>query len=102
METDQNDSRLDRFFAAAREAELYDPKKEYGFESRVMAEIRAKREGQIPFFVWAWRLIPVFISIVILLGIWTYSSESRYTTDLSAVTRIGSEETMLTASLTGE
>ncbi|MGC9977128.1 MAG: hypothetical protein ABSA46_12280 [Thermodesulfovibrionales bacterium] len=102
METDQNDKRLDRLFAAGRGAELYDPQKEYGFESRVMAEIRAKSEGRTPFLVWAWRLIPVFISLVIFLGIWTYMSECRYTTDLSVVTRIGSEEAMLTASLTGQ
>ncbi len=102
MEADQNDNRLDRLFASARGVELYDPHREYGFERRVMAKIHAKREGQMHFLVWAWRLIPVFISMVILLGIWTYTSESRYTTDLSAVTRIGNEEAMLTASLAGE
>jgi len=102
MEPDQNDKRLDRLFAAARGAELYDLRKEHGFESRVMAKIRAEREGRIPFLVWTWRLTPVFLSLIIFLGIWTYTAESRYATDLSAVARIGNLETMLTASLTGE
>jgi len=102
METDRSDDRLDRLFAAAREAELYDPQREYGFEGRVMAAIRDRREVQMPFFVWAWRLIPFFISIVVLLGIWAGISESPFTTDLGAVAKIGNEEAMMTAFLTGE
>jgi len=102
METDRNDERLDGLFAAARKAELYDPRSEYGLESRVMAKIRAEREKQMPFNVWAWRLIPFFLSVVVLLGIWIHMSESLYTTDLTAVANIGNEETMMTASLTGE
>jgi len=102
METDRNDDELDRLFTAAREAKLYDPQREYGFESRVMATIRARREDQTPFLVWAWRLIPFFISIVVLLGIWARTSESPFTTDLSAVAKIGNEDAMMTAFLTGE
>ncbi|HAM50213.1 MAG TPA: hypothetical protein DCP92_05790 [Nitrospiraceae bacterium] len=102
METDLNPDKLDSLMAAARSAELYDSQREYGFETRVMAKIRAKREAQMPFPLWAWRLIPVFVSIVIFLGIWTYASESTYTADLSAVTNIGNEEVILTAFLTGE
>jgi hypothetical protein len=102
METDPSNDRLDRLFTAARRAEPFKPSGEFGFETRVMAKIQAKREGQAPFHLWAWRLIPVFVSLVILLGIWIYMAESRYETDLSAVTKIGNEEAMLTAFLTGE
>ncbi|HWR58549.1 MAG TPA: hypothetical protein VN328_06645 [Thermodesulfovibrionales bacterium] len=103
MENNPNDSGLDRLFAAARKAEIYEPDKEYGFETRVMANIRAKREVKGSFPFWAWRLMPIFFSIVVFLGIWTYMSESRnQRIDLSAVAGIGSEETMLLAFLTGE
>ncbi len=102
MKNDSTDNGLDRLFADARKAELYDPDMEYGFETRLMARIRAEREGRMPLLLWAWRLIPVFISIVIVLGIWTYLSDSNQRIDLSAVAGIGSEETMLTAFLTGE
>jgi len=102
MESDPNDTRLDELFAAARKAELYSPDKEYGFETRVMAKIRAKRGSEIPFLSWAWRLIPVFVSLLILMGIWTYVSETRSMIDLSAITSIGNEEAVLTAFLTGE
>lgn len=102
MENDQRDDRLDRLFEAARKAGTYGPNIEFGFETRVLARIRAERESTLPFHLWAWRLIPVFISIIIVLGIWTYAYEPNGTIDLSAMTRIGNEETTLTAFLTGE
>lgn len=102
METDSNDEKIDRLFAAARKAEPYKTDMEYGFETRLMAKIRANRERQMPFLLWSWRLIPVFMSIVIFLGIWIYSSRYSSMTDLSAITGIGNEETTLVAFLTGE
>ncbi len=102
MGKDPKDEGLDRLFAAARKAGFYKPGAEYGFEARVAAKVRTKREGRPPFFLWAWRLIPVFVSIVIVLGIWIYTSQRSQRIDLSAVSSIGSEETMLTAFLTGE
>ena len=87
METDSNDEKIDRLFAAARKAEPYKTEIEYGFETRLMAKIRANRERQMPFLLWAWRLIPVFVSIVIFLGIWTYSSRYSSMTDLECDNR---------------
>jgi hypothetical protein len=102
MGTDTNEDKLDGLFVAARKAEPYKKEIEYGFEARLMAKIRAKRERQMPFSLWAWRLIPVFASIVIFLGIWTYSSRYSHMIDLSAITGIGNEETTMVAFLTGE
>ena len=102
MDTDSNDNGLERLFAAARKARHYKPDMEYGFETRVIAKIRAKREGQAAFLLWTWRLIPVFVSFVILMGIWIYATESYSMVDLSAITKIGNEEAMLTAFLTGQ
>jgi hypothetical protein len=102
MENDPNGDALDRLFAAARKDEPYRSGAEYGFEARVMARIRAQREGQTPFLRWSWRLIPLFVSVVFFLGIWTYVSESHPIIDLSAITRIGNEEATLVAFLTGE
>jgi len=105
MGTDLNENKLDGLFAAARKAEPYEKEIElieYGFEIRLMAKIRAQGERQTPFLLWAWRLIPVFASIVIFLGIWIYSSRYSHMTDLSAITGIGNEETTMMAFLTGE
>jgi hypothetical protein len=100
--TDPEDSKIDRLFAAARKAGHYDPGREYGFETRVMSRIRAEREAKIPFILWAWRLTPLFASIVIILGIWISAFESFRITDLSAAAGIRNEEFMIAASLTGE
>ncbi len=102
METDPNEEKIDRLFAAARRAEPYKKELEYGFESRLMAKIRAERERQTPFLLWAWRLIPVFASIVIFLGIWIYEARYSHMTDLSAITGIGNEEATMVAFLTGQ
>jgi hypothetical protein len=102
MRHDMDDENLDRLFAAARRAEPYRSEIEYGFETRLMAKIRARNEGRAPYLLWSWRLIPVFISLIILIGIWTYTAESPSVIDINAITRIGNEEAMLTAFLTGE
>ncbi len=102
MKNDPNDDKLDGLFAAARGARFYEPRTEYGFETRVMAKIRATREGQRSYFVWTWRLIPVFVSIIILLGIWISASERRPATDPSVLMGMGNEEATLTAFLAGE
>jgi len=102
MESDPKDAKLDMLFTAARKAQLYPLEREYGFETRVMARIRAERESQRSFLLWEWRLIPFFVSLIIFLGIWTYASESRPTIDLSALTHSGNEEAVLTAYLAGE
>ncbi|HAM49386.1 MAG TPA: hypothetical protein DCP92_01300 [Nitrospiraceae bacterium] len=102
MKTDPSDEKLERLFAAARKAELYKPSRELELETRVMAKIRATHQGQMSFLSWTWRLVPALVCVVILLGIWTYATEPHYTVDFSAVAKIGNEETMLTAYLTGE
>ncbi len=102
MDDDPKDKRLDDLFAAARRAEFYDAGRELGFETRVMSKIRTAREVRTPFFLWAWRLVPAFILVVVVLGIWASVSEPPRLADLSDVSRIGNEETMLVASLTGE
>jgi hypothetical protein len=102
METERDEERLDKLFAAARQCAPYEPDIEAGFETRLMARIRAERKREAPFPVWAWRLVPAFLTLVILLGIWAYKAETHDATDLSAIAKIGNEETVLTAFLTGE
>lgn len=102
MENDPNDAKLDALFAAVRKAGPRGLDMEYGFETRLMARIHAENKGRAPFFVWTWRLIPVFLSLIVLVGVWVFISESHSSVDLSAVTRIGNEESTLVAFLAGE
>ncbi len=100
MEKDRDDL-VDKLFAEARKSGSYNQKMESGFEQRVMAKIRAGRQQQKTFQFWAWRLIPAFCSIVLALGIWSYTIGKQNVTDLSALTS-GNEEKLLVAYLTGE
>jgi len=102
VQNDSEDDRLERLFAAASKSESYNANLQYGFETRVMAKIKSQREGQKPFFLWAWRLMPAFVFAVLMLGVWTYVTEHRQITDMSTIAGINNEETMLVASLTGE
>lgn len=65
---DNTDEKLDRLFAAARSVSLDTSAREDFFETRVVARIREKRERRLPWFSWAWRLVPVFVIAVIVLG----------------------------------
>jgi len=102
MRNDLNDEKLDRLFAAARKAVHYREGIEYGFENRVMARIRAEGERQSSFLLWSWRFIPVFASVVIVLGIWIYSTRYSSTADLTTLTSVGNEDTTMVAFLAGE
>jgi len=102
VEKDKDDDGIERLFAAARKSQPYNANLEYGFEARVMAKIRERRDGQKPFFSWAWRFMPTLVVVVMMLGAWTYISEQSQLIGLSSIAGINNEETMLVASLTGE
>ncbi len=102
MGTDPKEEKIDRLFAAARGAQPYRKEVEYGFETRLMSNIRTKGERRLPFLGWAWRLIPAFVSVVIVLGIWTYESRFSHMTDLTAIAAVGGEESTMVAFLAGE
>ncbi len=102
MKTDPQDDRLDKLFAAARRADHYDKEREQGFEARVIAKIRSEREKDASFIFWSWRLIPLFATVVIILGLWMSASDSSRTADAGAFAGIDGEQTIVVASLAGE
>ena len=102
MRTDPKDDNLDNLFAAARKAELYEEKRECGFEARVRARILKERKENRLFLFWAWRLIPFFASVLLCLAIWISFSEPSYGSDLIAGAGIGNEDAMIVAYLAGE
>jgi len=55
----------DKLFKVVREAKPDTSRAEYGFETRLLARLRAERSQPI-----AWRLLPVFAAVVIVLGVW--------------------------------
>jgi len=93
---------LDRLFEAARKAELYKAAREHGFETRVLARIRETRTGDMQFLSWVWRLMPVFASLVVCLGLWVSVFDPGSSTDISLMDMSGGEETAVVSSLAGE
>ena len=102
MKTDAQDDGLDKLFTAARRADHYDKAREHGFEARVIARLRSEREKDASFIFWSWRLIPLFATLVIILGIWISASDSSRTAGSGAFAGVGSDQTIVVASLAGE
>jgi hypothetical protein len=102
MKADSEDNDLDKLFAAARKAELYKTEHEFGFETRVLARIRADRAGNRLFLFWAWRLMPFFVSVAICLAIWLSFFEPSHSSDLIAAAGSGYEDAVVVAYLAGE
>ena len=87
--------RLEQLFQAGRALPTETARVEFGFETRLMARLRTE---SVPGFGYAWKLLPVFAAIVILLGAWNYVSEPL---DLSATLGGGAPGELLVNALGG-
>jgi len=70
MNDPQSDPQLDSLFAQARARRANTSAIEYGFETRVMARLRAEKQ---PGSIWAmvsWRMMPFFAACVLGLVVW--------------------------------
>ena len=90
-----NDEKLDKLFAAARGVKPDTTRAEYGFETRLMAHLRIERERSIPWYAFAWKLIPTFAAVVVALGVWTFIDST--TGDLQSAITGDHEETTMAA-----
>jgi len=94
-----NDEQLNDLFKTARDAKADTSRAEYGFETRLLARIRAGRESA-SIFGWAWRLSPYFAGIVAALGTWAYCSPAQI--DLQAIATNGADDLQVVEFFTGD
>ncbi len=94
-----NDEKLDNLFAAARGVKPDTSRVEYGFETRLAARLRADRRQAVPWYAFAWKLIPAFAAVVVALGVWTFIDSG--TGDLRNAITGDHDETTLAAFFTG-
>jgi hypothetical protein len=88
---------LDNLFKAARAAKRDTSRAELGFETRLLARIRAERAQAAPWFAFAWKLLPAFAAIVVVLGVWNYAALNDEPADLrTAIAGNGDESTLTT------
>jgi hypothetical protein len=64
------DERLDALLAGARAARPDTSRREYGFETRLLARLRARRESEPHWSALSWRMLPFFAVLVLLLTLW--------------------------------
>ena len=98
----KSDDQLDSLFRAARAAKPDTSPLEYGFETRLLARLRAERQRGAPWWVWSWRLVPVFASVVIGLGVWSFAGNGSSPADLHAAIAGNTDEEWMVSYLTGE
>jgi hypothetical protein len=91
---------LDNLFKAARAARPDTARVEYGFETRLLARLRAERTQAVPWLAFTWKLMPVFAAIVVALGVWNFTGDGTGATDLRSA--IAGDESSLALHLTGE
>jgi hypothetical protein len=94
-----NDEKLDKLFAAARGVKPDTARAEYGFETRLTARLRAEREQDMPWYAFAWKLVPTFAAVVVALGVWTFIDSNAG--DLQSAITGDHDETTLAAFFTG-
>jgi lipopolysaccharide export LptBFGC system permease protein LptF len=97
----KRDERLERLFAATRNAQPETSGLELHFETRLMATLRERRDSSGFWLTWLWRLIPVFTVLLLMLGIASISSDLNRSRDLFAAIA-GHDGQITTSYLVGE
>lgn len=99
---DNGEERLERLFAAARSERPDTAAAEERFETRLMARIREQREQRVPWYLLAWRCVPVCAAVAALLAVVSLSLGQGDTGDLFAAISGGQEEYLAKSFLAGE
>jgi len=76
MNNPPSDSELDALFAQARALRPDTSRAEYGFETRLLAQLRARREAEDPWGWVAWRIAPFFAACAVGLAVFWHSEVS--------------------------
>ncbi len=97
-----NDEQLNKLFQAARAGRPDTARAEYGFETRLLARLRANREQPAPWYAFTWKLMPAFAAVVVALGVWTVTEWGAGSNDLQTAIAGDHEENTLVTYLTGD
>jgi hypothetical protein len=97
-----NDEQLNELFKAARTVKPDTARAEYGFETRLLARLRAESEEFVPWYGFAWRLIPAFATIVVVVGFWMIAAPGTGLTDIQGAIADDVGERTLVTHFTGD
>ncbi len=99
---DNRDERLNLLFAKARTAEARLSVREEGFEGRLLQRIREQRLAASPWYLWAWRSVPIFSAVIVLLLMLSGFQGAGTGAYLSHALTGGDDESALVSYYTGE
>ena len=97
----KHDELLDRLFLILRSEKPDTATIEEHFETRLMARLEEQRISQAFWSVWTWRLMPWFVTIVVIIGIGSVIYDPTRSSDLFSTFNNGYEEYVTTSLLTG-
>jgi len=97
-----SDEILDRLLAAGRADALDTATLEEHFETRLMARIAERREVRSSWFFSAWRMIPVFAVLTLLIAVGSITFTETEPDDLFAAITSGQDEQVARGFLEGE
>ena len=86
---DDAEKRLNILFATVRSVRPDTSAAEEFFETRLMARIKEKREKGLSLISWAWRLVPGFIVVALMIGVFTLFIDESQSPDI--FTAIGND-----------
>jgi hypothetical protein len=98
---DERNEPLDRLFQTVRTMKPDTAAAEEYFEMRLMARLEEKRCSRVAWSTWSWRLIPLFVLIVIIVGLSGVIFDPASSNDLFAGFTNGYEEYQATNLLAG-
>jgi hypothetical protein len=99
---DNTDKNLDSLFAAARADKMDTTALEEHFETRVMARIAEQKASSAPWYMFAWRMIPVCSGIALICAVCWVTFNPMRSNDLFAAITAGQEDHITTSYLLGE
>ena len=102
MNDDEAADRLNSLFAKARTLDQGPSIREEGFEGRFMARMREQRSEGTPWYLWAWRSVPLFTAVIVMLISVCGSQTAVTDVLLSQALTGGYEEATLVSYYTGE
>lgn len=97
-----SEDRLKELFEAARAIRPDTSTVEEYFEARLLTRIQENRSGTSLLSGWAWKLMPAFTALVLMLGVVNLAIEPENSQDVFSNLTNGHEEHVVLSSLTGE
>jgi lipopolysaccharide export LptBFGC system permease protein LptF len=98
---DEQDELLDQLFRTVRAMKVDTDSVGEHFETRLMASLEEHRESRALWSAWAWRLVPWFSIIVIIVAAGSVLMDPARSNDLFAVFTNGYDEYQATSLIAG-